>query len=68
MAQILGAIAASAVVRGIIPGDEVLFSVQLLTGTSIVQGLFLEMFLTSLLVFTILMLAAEVHLHGAEVI
>jgi len=30
-------------------------------GTSIVQGLFIEMFLTALLVFTILMLAAEKH-------
>jgi len=59
IAQILGAIAASAVVRGIIPGNDVLFSVRLRPGTSIAQGLFLEMFLTAELVFTILMLAAE---------
>ncbi len=30
-------------------------------GTTIVQGLFIEMFLTAMLVFTILMLAAEKH-------
>lgn len=30
-------------------------------GTSIVRGLFIEMFLTAMLVFTILMLAAEKH-------
>jgi glycerol uptake facilitator-like aquaporin len=60
VAQIAGGIAASAVVRGIIPGNEVLFNVKLQTGTSITQGLFLEMFLTAELVFTILMLAAEV--------
>lgn len=30
-------------------------------GTNLAQGLFIEMFLTALLVFTILMLAAEKH-------
>jgi len=60
IAQILGAIAASAVIRGIIPGNEVLFNVALRPGTSTAQGVFLEMFLTAELVFTILMLAAEV--------
>jgi len=58
-AQILGAIAAAGLVRGLIPGDGVKFGVSLRPGTTIVQGLFLEMFLTCELVFTILMLAAE---------
>jgi hypothetical protein len=60
VSQIVGAIAAAAVIKGIIPGDEILFNVELSAGTAIVQGLFLEMFLTAELVFTILMLAAEV--------
>lgn len=59
VAQILGGIAAAAVVRGIIPGNEVRFNTQLSNGASVAQGLFLEMFLTTELVFTILMLAAE---------
>lgn len=45
--------------RGIIPGNDVFFNVSLRPGVSVVQGLFLEMFLTTELVFTILMLAAE---------
>lgn len=59
VAQIVGAIAAAAAVRGLIPGDEVLFATTLTNGTSTTQGLFLEMLLTVELVFTILMLAAE---------
>lgn len=63
VAQILGAIAASAVVSGLFPG---VLNVRtgLSTGsieTSIVRGLFIEMFLTAELVFTIFMLAAEKH-------
>jgi len=34
---------------------------SLAEGTNLAQGLFIEMFLTALLVFTILMLAAEKH-------
>lgn len=56
----LGGIAAAAVVSGIFPG-ELNVSTTLGTGVSITQGVFLEMFLTSLLVFTIFMLAAEKH-------
>jgi len=59
VSQILGAIAAAAVVKGLIPGNDVLFNVNLAPGTTITQGLFLEMFLTAELVFAILMLAAE---------
>ncbi|KAF7918491.1 uncharacterized protein EAE98_009734 [Botrytis deweyae] len=59
IAQVLASITAAAAVRGLLPGDAVLFSCALASGTSIAQGLFLEMFFTVELVFTILMLAAE---------
>jgi len=52
--------AASGVVLALYPG-AMNVSTTLGGGTSIVQGLFIEMFLTALLVFTILMLAAEKH-------
>jgi len=60
IAQIVGSIAASAVVSGLFPGP-LNVATNLGGGTTIVQGLFIEMFLTALLVFTILMLAAEKH-------
>ncbi|KAH9891389.1 aquaporin-1 [Xylariomycetidae sp. FL2044] len=60
ISQIAGGIAASAVVLGILPGD-LNFSTTLSPETSVVQGLFIEMFLTTQLVFTIFMLAAEKH-------
>lgn len=60
-AQIVGGLAAAGVVKYLIPGArEVDFAVSLSTGTSVLRGLFLEMFFTAELVFTILMLAAEV--------
>ena len=57
----VGSIAAAAAVNGLIPtrANDVLFRVALSQGTSVAQGLFLEMFFTIELVFTILMLAAE---------
>lgn len=58
--QIAGGIAASAVLLGIQPG-QLTVSTTLGGGTSTVQGLFIEMFLTTQLVFTIFMLAAEKH-------
>ncbi|KAI1255208.1 hypothetical protein MGN70_003272 [Eutypa lata] len=60
IAQILGAIAASGVIYGIQPGG---FNVGTSLGgpTTVAQGLFIEMFLTIQLVFTIFMLAAEKH-------
>ncbi|KAK7757135.1 Aquaporin-1 [Diatrype stigma] len=60
IAQLLGAIAASAVVYGLQPGG---FNVATTLGgpTTVAQGLFIEMFLTMQLVFTIFMLAAEKH-------
>ncbi|KAI8960521.1 aquaporin-like protein [Daldinia sp. FL1419] len=58
--QILGGMAAAAVVSGLTPGP-LNVSTSLGGGTSAVQGLFIEMFLTAQLVFTIFMLAAEKH-------
>ena len=51
---------AAAVVEAILPGPLVV-STTLTAGTTTSQGLFLEMFLTAQLVFTIFMLAAEKH-------
>jgi aquaporin related protein len=58
--QLLGGITASALVACMFPGD---LDVQtsLGGGTSITQGLFIEMMLTAQLIFTIFMLAAEKH-------
>jgi aquaporin related protein len=59
-AQILGGITAAAIVSALFPGPLTV-QTSLGGGTSITQGLFIEMFLTALLVFTIFMLAAEKH-------
>ena len=58
--QVLGGIVASALVQCMFPGG---LNVQttLGGGTTVAQGLFIEMFLTAQLVFTIFMLAAEKH-------
>jgi aquaporin related protein len=58
--QILGGMTAAALIAAMLPGE---LSVQttLGGGTTITQGLFIEMFLTAELVFTIFMLAAEKH-------
>ncbi|KAI4681482.1 uncharacterized protein J4E84_007719 [Alternaria hordeiaustralica] len=58
--QILGGMAAAGLVQCMFPGD-LNVRTKLGGGTSIVQGLFIEMFLTAQLVFTIFMLAAEKH-------
>lgn len=58
--QMLAGMAAAGIVSAILPGP-LNVSTTLGQGTSIAQGVFLEMFLTSLLVFTIFMLAAEKH-------
>ena len=60
VAQLLGGIAAAGVVSGLFPGD-LAAATTLGGGTSIAQGLFIEMFLTAELVFVIIMLAAEKH-------
>lgn len=58
--QIAGEIAAAALVSGLFPGPLVA-QTNLGDGTTLVQGLFIEMMLTVELVFTILMLAVEKH-------
>jgi aquaporin related protein len=58
--QILGGIVAAALVQCMFPGG-LNVRTTLGGGTTVVQGLFIEMFLTSQLVFTIFMLAAEKH-------
>ncbi|EJT77720.1 aquaporin [Gaeumannomyces tritici R3-111a-1] len=59
-AQLVGGIAAAAVSAGMFPTP---LSVETTLGptTSVVQGLFIELFLTAQLVFVILMLAVEKH-------
>jgi aquaporin rerated protein, other eukaryote len=56
----LGGIAASAAVSATFPGPAS-FAVRLGGGTSIAQGLFIEMFATAQLVLTVIMLAAVKH-------
>lgn len=58
VAQLLAAIVAAAVVGGLFPGDLLVFT-RLGPTTSITRGLFIEMFLTAELVFTVFMLAVE---------
>ncbi|WWC66295.1 uncharacterized protein I206_100196 [Kwoniella pini CBS 10737] len=58
--QILGGITGAAIIQAITPGT-LNVRTALGGGTSIVQGLFIEMFLTSLLMLAILLLAAEKH-------
>lgn len=60
VAQVLGGIASSAVVSAMLPGPLAVRT-ELGGGTSVTQGLFIEMFLTAMLVFTIFMLATEKH-------
>lgn len=60
LSQIVGAIAAAALVDGLLPGPLTVRT-TLGGGISIVRGLFLEMFLTALVVLTVLLLAAERH-------
>ena len=60
LSQILGGIASAALVSAMLPGP-LQVSTALGGGTTVVQGLFIEMFLTAMLVFTIFMLAAEKH-------
>ena len=60
ISQVLGGIAAAGVVAALFPGP-LNVKTTLRPGTSVTQGLFIEMFLTAQLVFTIFMLAAEKH-------
>ena len=58
IAQVLGAIVSAAVVGWLFPGPLAV-TTSLNGDTTAVQGLFIEMFLTTLLVLTIMMLAVE---------
>jgi aquaporin related protein len=60
LSQILGGITGAAIIQAITPGT-LNVRTTLGGGTSITQGLFIEMFLTSLLMLAILLLAAEKH-------
>jgi len=60
VSQLLGAITASAVLLVLLPGPLVV-GTTLRHDTSLAQGVFIEMFLTALLVLTILLLAVEKH-------
>lgn len=60
IAQMLACMCSAAVVSCLFPGP-LNVKTSLGAGTSITQGLFIEMFLTAELVFTIFMLAAEKH-------
>lgn len=60
VAQMLGGMTAAALVECMFPG-KLDVTTTLGGGTSIPQGLFIEMFLTAELVFTVFMLAAEKH-------
>lgn len=57
-AQMLGGMVAAGLVSAMFPGPLAV-ETTLTGGTSIAQGLFIEMFCTAELVFTVLMLAAE---------
>jgi aquaporin related protein len=58
--QIVAGIAAAGLTSALLPGP-LNVKTRLGGGTSITQGLFIEMFLTALLVLTVLLLAAERH-------
>lgn len=58
-AEILGGICAAALVECMLPGQISVVNTELGNSVSVAQGVFIEMFLTSLLIFTIHMLAAE---------
>lgn len=58
--QMLGGMVAAALVRVMFPGPLIV-QTTLQNGTSIAQGLFIEMFLTIELVITVLFMAAEKH-------
>jgi len=60
ISQILGGITAAAIVSALFPGPLTVRT-ALSGGTSVTRSLFIEMFLTAELVFTIFMLAAEKH-------
>jgi len=65
LAQFLASIVAAAILDGLTPG-QLSVGVALGQGTSIAQGLFIEMFTTAALTMSVLMLAAEKHLFTPQ--
>lgn len=66
VSQVLGSIAAAAVIDALTPGTlnvntKLLDNNNTVLGMSLAQGLFMEMLMTAQLVFTVFMLAAEKH-------
>lgn len=59
--QFLGAIVAAALVAAMFPGDIEIVNTVLSPDTSIARGLFIEMFLTTFLTLTVLMVAGGRH-------
>lgn len=64
-AQMFGAVVASGVVKAIFPGSYTI-QTKLSHGTSVFQGLFIEMFLTAELMLAIYMMAVEKHAGNAS--
>lgn len=58
-AQLIAAMCAGGLAQAMVPGDISITNTTLSAGTSIAQGVFIEMFMTAELVFVVLMLAAE---------
>ncbi|GAA5868246.1 hypothetical protein JCM3774_000616 [Rhodotorula dairenensis] len=65
VAQMLGSIAGAAITSALLPGP-LNVRTTLVAGTSIARGLFIEMFLTALLMLTVLVVTVEKSSIGAE--
>ncbi|GAA5930292.1 uncharacterized protein JCM15063_004766 [Sporobolomyces koalae] len=65
ISQILGSIAGAAICSGLLPGP-LNVRTTLVAGTSVVRGLFIEMFLTMILMLTVLVLTVEKSAIGAK--
>ncbi|KAI0784484.1 aquaporin-like protein [Abortiporus biennis] len=61
IAQLIGGIAAAALILGLTPGP-LQSNIHLTPGVNSAQGVFIEVFITTLLCLTVLMLAAEKHI------
>ncbi|GAA5963567.1 hypothetical protein JCM8115_002032 [Rhodotorula mucilaginosa] len=65
VAQMIGSIAGAAITSALLPGP-LNVRTTLVAGTSIARGLFIEMFLTALLMLTVLVVTVEKSSIGAE--
>ncbi|GAA5986080.1 hypothetical protein JCM5350_004424 [Sporobolomyces pararoseus] len=64
-AQVLGSIAGAAITSGLLPGP-LNVRTTLVAGTNVARGLFIEMFLTTILMLTVLVLTVEESAIGAK--